>query len=151
VLPPRPPFHRLDLRVIEAQIETADQLPDQTRAMTFVDQLFDIDAAQHKLLSIDRGKSRFSRHAVVAHIRSLRAMANFAMTLLDRVTISSQLPVPAFPRIPPVPSVHAFRLSRIPPHIVPVLHARSLLRASQRRLRNTVAPARAKTVRVRTQ
>jgi hypothetical protein len=39
--------------------------------MIFVDQLFDIDATQHKLLSIDAGNSRFRRHAVVAHIRSL--------------------------------------------------------------------------------
>ena len=54
--------------------------------MIFVDQLFDVDAAQHKLLSIDGGKSRFSRHAVVAHIRSLPTLANFAMTLLDRAT-----------------------------------------------------------------
>ncbi|HEY6770576.1 MAG TPA: hypothetical protein VI386_38010, partial [Candidatus Sulfotelmatobacter sp.] len=49
-----------------------------------------------KLLSIDGSKSRFSRHAVVAHIRSLPTLANFAMTLLDRATISSQLPVPGF-------------------------------------------------------
>ena len=52
--------------------------------MIFVDQLLDIDAAQHKLLSIDRGKSRFSRQAVVAHIRSLPTPVNFAMTLLAR-------------------------------------------------------------------
>src|ERR1035438_9982864 len=82
VLPPGAPFHRLDLREIQAQVQTADQLPDQTRAMIFVDQLFDVDAAQHKLLSIDGGKSRFSRHAVVAHIRSLPTLANSAMTLL---------------------------------------------------------------------
>ena len=83
---------RRDLRVIQAQVQTADQLPDQARPMIFVDQLFDVDAAQHKLLSIDGGKSRFSRHAVVAHIRSLPTLANFATTLLDRATISSQLP-----------------------------------------------------------
>jgi hypothetical protein len=65
--------------------------------MVFVDQLFDIDAAQHKLLSIDSGKSRFSGHAVVAHIRSLPTPVNFAMTLLARCTISSRLPVPVFP------------------------------------------------------
>jgi hypothetical protein len=44
------------------------------------------------LLSMDRGKSRFSGHAVVAHIRSLPTPVNFAMTLLARYTISSQLP-----------------------------------------------------------
>jgi hypothetical protein len=44
------------------------------------------------LLSIDRGKSRFSGHAVVAHIRSPPTLANFAMALLARQTISSQLP-----------------------------------------------------------
>jgi hypothetical protein len=60
--------------------------------MIFVDQLFDIDAAQHKLLSVDGGKSRFSGHALVAHLRSLPAPVNFAMTLLARYTISSQLP-----------------------------------------------------------
>jgi hypothetical protein len=65
--------------------------------MIFVDQLFDIDAAQYKLLSIDGGKSRFAGHAVVAHIRSLPTPANFAMTLWARETISSQLPVPEFP------------------------------------------------------
>ena len=64
--------------------------------MIFVDQLFDIDAAQHQLLSIDSGKSRFSGHAVVAHIRSLPTPVNFAMTLLARYTISSRLPVPEF-------------------------------------------------------
>ncbi|HEY6768953.1 MAG TPA: hypothetical protein VI386_29720, partial [Candidatus Sulfotelmatobacter sp.] len=52
-----------------------------------------------KLLSIDGSKSRFSRHAVVAHIRSLPTLANFAMTLLDRATISSQLPVPHLPNL----------------------------------------------------
>ena len=78
--------------MVKAQVQTAHQLPDQTRAMFFVDQLFDIDAAQHKLLSIDRGKSRFSGHAVVAHIRSLPTPVNFAMTLLARNTISSRLP-----------------------------------------------------------
>jgi hypothetical protein len=84
VLPPGAPFHRLDLREIKAQIQSSDQLPDQTRAMIFVDQPLDIDAAQHKLISIDGGKSRFSRHAVVAHIRSLPTPANFAMALLAR-------------------------------------------------------------------
>ena len=92
MLPPRATFHGLDLRVIEVQVKAADQLPDQTCAMIFVDQLFDIDAAQHKLLSIDRDKSRFSGQPLVAHIRSLPTLANFAMTLLDRATISSQLP-----------------------------------------------------------
>jgi len=50
----------------------------------FVDQPFDVNAAQHKLLSIDGGKSRFSWHAVVAHIRSLPALTNFAMASLGR-------------------------------------------------------------------
>ena len=107
MLPPGAPFHRLDLREIQAQVQTADQLPDQTRAMIFVDQLFDVDAAQHKLLSIDGGKSRFSRHAVVAHIRSLPTLANFAMTLLDRATISSQLPDETFPRETATPATTA--------------------------------------------
>jgi len=62
--------------------------------MIFVEQLFDIDAAQHKLLSIDRGKSRFSGHAVVAHIRSLPALTIFAMAWLGQLTISSHLPEP---------------------------------------------------------
>src|SRR6202035_1769898 len=97
VLPPGAPFHCLDLRVIVAQVQAADQLPDQTRTMIFVDQLLDIDAAQHKLLSIDRGESRFSRHTVVAHIRSLPTLANFAMALLAREPISSQLPDETFP------------------------------------------------------
>jgi len=66
--------------------------------MIFVDQLFDIDAAQHKLLSIDGGKSRFGWHAMVAHIRSLPTPANFAMALLAQETISSQLPVPESPQ-----------------------------------------------------
>lgn len=87
--------------MIAAQVQTADELPDQARAMTFVDQLFDVDAAQHKLLSIDAGKSRFSGHAVVAHIHSLPTLANFAMPLLGRSTISSQLPVPGFFRVSP--------------------------------------------------
>ncbi len=92
VLPPGAPFHRLDLRVIKAQIQAADQLPDQACAMILVDELFHIDAAQHQLLSVDRGKSRFRWHAVVVHIRSLPRLANFAMALLGRKTISSQLP-----------------------------------------------------------
>ena len=65
--------------------------------MIFVDQLFDIDAAQHQLLSIDKRKSRFSGHAGVAHIRSLPAPPNFAMALLARQAISSQLPNGTFP------------------------------------------------------
>jgi hypothetical protein len=64
--------------------------------MIFVDQLFDIDAAQHKLLSIDTGKSRFRRHAVVTHTRSLQILLSYAMASLDRTTISSQLPVGTF-------------------------------------------------------
>jgi hypothetical protein len=92
MLPPGASLHRRDLRVIKAQVQPADQLPDQTRAMIFVDQLFDVDAAQHKLLSIDGGKSRFSRHAVVAHTRSLQILPHKAMPLLGRKTISSRLP-----------------------------------------------------------
>jgi hypothetical protein len=49
------------------------------------------------LLSIDSCKSRFSGHAVVAHIRSLQMPANFAMPCVGRLTISSQLPGPEFP------------------------------------------------------
>jgi hypothetical protein len=71
VLSPGAPFDRLDLRVITAQAQPADQLPDQTCAVIFVDQLLDINAAQCKLLSIDGGKSRYCRQALVAHIRSL--------------------------------------------------------------------------------
>ena len=48
-------FYCLDLCMIEAQVQTPNQLPDQTRAMIFVDQLFDIDAAQNQLLAVDRG------------------------------------------------------------------------------------------------
>ncbi|MGA8736881.1 MAG: hypothetical protein WB558_23395, partial [Terriglobales bacterium] len=44
----------------------------------------------------DRDKSRFSGHAVVAHIRSLPTTVHFAITLLARYTISSRLPVPDF-------------------------------------------------------
>jgi len=50
------------------------------------------------LLSIDRGKSRFCKHAVVAHIRSLPALTIFAMAWLGQLTISSHLPVGGFPR-----------------------------------------------------
>ena len=71
VLSPSPPFDRLNLRVVAAQVQPADQLPDQTCAVVFVDQLLDIDAAQYKLLSIDGGKSRYRWQAVVAHVRSL--------------------------------------------------------------------------------
>jgi hypothetical protein len=99
VLPSGAPFHRLDLRVIEPQLQAADQLPDQPCAVIFVDQPFDVNAAQHKLLSIDGGKSRFSWHAVVAHIRSLKALTNFANGIVGSgETISSQLPVDAFSR-----------------------------------------------------
>lgn len=72
MLSPRPPFDRFNLRVVAAQVQLTDQLPDQTCAVIFVDQLFDIDAAQHKLLSIDGGQSRDRRQTVVTHIRSLR-------------------------------------------------------------------------------
>lgn len=40
-----------------------------------------VDAAQYKLLSIDGGKSRFCRHALLTHTRSLQTLANSAMTL----------------------------------------------------------------------
>jgi hypothetical protein len=90
--------------------------------MIFVDQLFDIDAAQHKLLSIDRGKSRFSGHAVVAHIRSLPMSANSAMTLLARYTISSRLPERTFT------NRHSFEklgTSRLSPVVHQTIDARS--------------------------
>jgi hypothetical protein len=84
VLTPGTPFHRLDLRVIEAQVQAANQLPDQARTVIFVDQTFDIDAAEHKLLAIDGGKSRLGGHAGVAHTRSLQMLLRNAMALLGR-------------------------------------------------------------------
>lgn len=59
VFPPGAPFHRLDPRVIEARVKPPDQLPDQARGVICLDQPFDIDAAQNKLLSIDGSQSRF--------------------------------------------------------------------------------------------
>ena len=84
--------------------------------MIFVDQLFDIDAAQHKLLSIDGGKSRFSRHAVGrSHPQStdLRLISQWRCWI--RKTISSQLPVPEVSRqhLDPTQSQRA-RLNRAP-------------------------------------
>src|SRR5690242_6056925 len=76
-----------------AQVQAPHKSPDRTHAMVFVDQLFDIDASQNKLLPINRNQARNSC-SLVRHERSLHTTSH------HDVLISSHVPIPGFPGFP---------------------------------------------------
>lgn len=94
VFSPRAAFHGRNLRMIKTQVEPADQLPDRAGAVLVVDQTIHIHCAQKKLRSVDRNQA--GRRCRRAHTRGVPAHRNSARINLG--TISSQLPVPKFPK-----------------------------------------------------
>lgn len=80
MLPARTPLDRINLRVIQAQIEPTHELPEGARTMLVINQLLHINGAQKQLLAINGNQSRRRRRRRDLHTRSVRPFPNFAIS-----------------------------------------------------------------------
>src|SRR6266852_4667036 len=91
MLAPGAAFHRGDLRMIQAQIQSSHQLPNGAHSVLVIYQPLYVHGAQQQLSAINRYQSRNSG-LVVDHACSLHIAASPAGS------ISSHVPVPGFTR-----------------------------------------------------
>jgi hypothetical protein len=114
------PFYSSNLGMVSTEIQPSYQLPNRTCAVILIDQLLDVDRMQKQLGAIDRCKARRKRRGL--HACSLAISVRRRQFLTGCILpISSQLPVPRFPR-PQVPSVFLVRLksAELPSRLSPL-------------------------------
>src|SRR6266852_6673957 len=83
MLAPSMALHRSNLRMIESQVQPANQFPNGTRTVVLVDQVLNIDGTQQNLPAINRNQPRTWRHRSIGHSHSVRTFIDCAIVLLS--------------------------------------------------------------------